>query len=101
MILALRASRISSCMPRVRSWGLSGIIGLTLYAFNGFGEGFTSHTRWARMLPGFDLMFLISLANRAAFVSVLLSRYCRFDVAVPLRRSAHAQSGIRRTGEGR
>jgi len=101
MIPALRASRISSCMTRVRSWGLSGIIGLTLYAFNGLGEEFTSHTRWARMLPGFDLTLLISLANRAAFVSVLLSRDCRFDVAVPLGRSTYAQSGIRCTGEGR
>ena len=101
MIPALRASRISSCMPRVRSWGLSGIIGLTLYAFNGFGEGFTSHTRWARMLPGFDLTLLISLANVAAFVSVLLSRDCRFDVAVPVSRSTDAQFRIRCTGEGR
>ncbi len=61
---------------------LSGILGLNLYLFEGFGQNIRAGMQWIRLLPGFDITILIALGNVALFVTLLLARHWWFDLTV-------------------
>ncbi|HTI73344.1 MAG TPA: hypothetical protein VMF06_25450 [Candidatus Limnocylindria bacterium] len=61
---------------------LSGILGLDLYLFEGFGRNVPAGEQWIRMLPGFDITILIALGNVAFFLILVFARNWWFDLAV-------------------
>jgi hypothetical protein len=61
---------------------LSGVFGLNLYLFEGFGQNIRAGEQWIRVLPGFDITLLIALGNVALFLTLLLARDWWFNSTV-------------------